>query len=115
MVEKKCEHLWLDISHKESSWINDRFPYISEICLREGFDITISPIPIVPAAHYMCGGILSDLQGRSSIPNLYAVGEVACTGLHGANRLASTSLLEALVWAKFAALSIQEQLNSRPA
>ena len=92
-------HVLLDIGSKMSaSDLRERFPNISAKCLQAGIDITSEPIPVVPAAHYFCGGILVDQWGRSSIANLYAAGEVTCTGVHGANRLASTSLLEGLVW-----------------
>ena len=90
--------VYLDISHKKTTWIKSRFPNIYQHCFNLGIDITRKPIPVVPAAHYSCGGVGVNLSGQSSLKRLYAIGEVSCTGAHGSNRLASTSLLECLVW-----------------
>lgn len=113
-LETMHDCVYLDISHKDSCWIKERFPTIYEHCLENKIDITKESIPVIPAAHYTCGGVKTDLKGKTSLKNLYAVGEVACTGLHGANRLASTSLLEGLTWGYLAAEDMACDLNQIP-
>jgi L-aspartate oxidase len=115
MLTSGATHVFLDIaSYLSADKIRESFPSIHERCLQHGIDITREPIPIVPAAHYFCGGVWADLWGRTTLNHLYAVGEVACTGLHGANRLASTSLLEGVVWGHRAADNIIKTLEEHP-
>jgi L-aspartate oxidase len=114
MIAVKEDCVYLDISHKSADYLRSRFPTINEHCMENKIDMTKEPIPVVPAAHYTCGGVKTDLKGRTNLKRLYAVGEVACTGLHGANRLASTSLLEGLTWGYIAAediLNTQSELT----
>jgi L-aspartate oxidase len=110
MKKRGIECVYLDISHKSKRFIREHFPTIYQQCLEYDIDITEQPIPVVPAAHYTCGGVLTDSYARTDIKNLYAVGEVACTGLHGANRMASNSLLECLVFADRASEDILQKL-----
>ena len=115
MILTNSDYVLLDLFSYAKVDIRKRFPNITRTCLEEGIDITREPIPVVPAAHYICGGVLADGQGRTSLEGLYAVGEAACTGVHGANRLASTSLLEGLVWGTRAARDIAARfVDARP-
>ncbi|MCX7048818.1 MAG: L-aspartate oxidase [Candidatus Sumerlaeota bacterium] len=112
MLRENEPCVYLDISNKPAAWIRKRFPQIHGKCMEVGIDCTKQPIPVVPAAHYACGGVSVDLEGRATIGRLWAAGEVSCTGVHGANRLASTSLLEGLVWGHTAGLRIAENCAS---
>jgi L-aspartate oxidase len=104
--------VYLDITHQPAEFIREHFPTVHARCQAFGFDMTREPLPVVPAAHYTCGGVLTDRHGRTDVPGLYAVGETACTGLHGANRMASNSLLECLVFGQAAADEIAATLDS---
>ncbi|HUV78057.1 MAG TPA: L-aspartate oxidase [Desulfobacterales bacterium] len=107
-----ADSVFLDISHKNSDFTKERFPNLYKKCLTFGFDMTKEPLPVVPAAHYMCGGIATDMFGRTDLHRLYAIGETACTGLHGANRLASNSLIEALVYSHMAAQQAVKDIDT---
>lgn len=110
MKRTGAECVWLDISHREAGFVEERFPNLTRAAREFGFDLAGEPVPVVPAAHYQCGGVWVDEAGRTEVPNLLAIGEVAFTGLHGANRLASNSLLEGLAYGRYAA----ERLATEP-
>lgn len=112
MLMSNSSFVYLDISHKSPEFIKYRFPMIYNTCIERGYDITKEKIPVVPAEHYLMGGIKTDIQGRTNIDGLYACGECACTGVHGANRLASNSLLECIVYGNRVSRSINKYLNS---
>lgn len=114
MKKSGADHVWLDITDKKADFIKEHFPNNYAECLNYGVDITTQMIPVVPAAHFSCGGVSTDLEGRTTIPGLWAIGECAHTGLHGANRLASNSLLEGLVFGHRAAGAMQKTDRSKP-
>jgi L-aspartate oxidase len=113
MTRTGAPHVYLDLTHLNGEFLSGRFPRIYETCRRHGYDFTAQPVPVAPAAHYAMGGVRTDLNGATNIPGLFAAGEVACTGVHGANRLASNSLLEGVVFGARAGRAMRE-LAGRP-
>lgn len=114
MKKSGAPHVWLDITHRSEAELRDRFPNIFEACMRKGINMAEQYIPVVPAMHYLCGGVKTDMNAATDLPGLFACGEVACTGLHGANRLASNSLLEAVVLAHRGAEAVDALLRQHP-
>jgi L-aspartate oxidase len=114
MKRTGSEHVLLDVTARSADFIKERFPALHAECLRYGYDMTVDPVPVVPAAHYMCGGVTVNTHGRASMPGLWVVGETAFTGMHGANRLASNSLLEGLVFGRRAADSAAKDIVELP-
>ena len=114
MKRNGLDHVYLDVTHLDADFIRQHFPTIHARCLELGYDMTQQPLPVVPAAHYTCGGVVTDLNGRTDLAGLYAIGETASTGLHGANRMASNSLLECLVFGKVAADDLIARLDDLP-
>ncbi len=114
MKKSGTPHVWLDITHRSEADLRERFPTIFDACIAKGINMSESYIPVVPAMHYLCGGVKTDLNASTDIPGLFACGEVACTGLHGANRLASNSLLEAVVLAHRSAEAVERLLRQHP-
>jgi len=113
MKQSGARHVWLDISHQSKEFLVEKFPHIYQHCLEQGLDMAKEPIPVVPAMHYLCGGVKTNLNAKTALTGLFACGEVACTGLHGANRLASNSLLEAVVMAHRGAGKVHEFLTTK--
>jgi L-aspartate oxidase len=111
MKTSGAKFVYLDVTHKPLHWLKKRFPSIYKNCMKFGIDIGKDQIPVVPAAHYMVGGVKTDISGKTNVERLYAIGEVACSGVHGANRLASNSLLEALVMAEKCSVRIKNEMK----